>query len=92
MSNYRGKFDGEEGNTYGQRGGVGATRGRKSVLYEATLPNGKVVRKRSFFVDQEVAFLGTFQVSGGEWQPGGIFAEVKKMGDLYRFVEARRVK
>lgn len=90
MSNYRGKFDGGEGNTFGQRGGVGANRGRKAVLYEATLPDGTVIRKKSFQVDQEVAYLSTFQTSDDKWHPAGIYSEVRGW-ENYKFVEARRV-
>jgi len=91
MSNYRGKFDGEEGNTYGQRGGVGATRGKKASTYEATLPDGTVVQKKSFHVDTPAAWMSTYQTTDNKWHAGGIYAETKGW-ENYRFVEARRVK
>lgn len=34
--------------SYGQRGGEGPTRGKKSVTYTVTLPDSTVVTKRAF--------------------------------------------
>jgi hypothetical protein len=63
--------------------------GKKAVTYEATLPDGRVVRKKSFNVDQPKAVLGCYQMNG-VWQYSGIAAAPENWG-VQIFVEATRV-
>lgn len=46
---------------YGRRGGTSVNAGKSVTVYEATLPDGRVVQKRSFAVSTEMAFLGAYQ-------------------------------
>lgn len=76
-------------NAYGKRGGTSAVAGKKAVIYEATLPDGQVVRKRSFYVNQESAVLGCYQ-HDGKWYASGIVDSPKAWGGQ-SFVEAKRI-
>ena len=45
---------------YGKRGGTSKNAGKKASTYEATLPGGRVVRKRSFEFDTQEALLAYY--------------------------------
>ena len=76
---------------YGKRGGTSTNAGKKASTYEAVLPDGRKVTKKSFHVHQDVALLGCFQLNG-VWRFSGIApdaATIEAWGQ--RFVEARRI-
>ena len=74
---------------YGKRGGTSATAGRKAVTYEAVLPDGEIVRKRSFFIDQEHCYLGCY-LYNDRWHATVLTVEPKGGSDII-FVSATRV-
>lgn len=75
---------------FGRRGGTGPTAGRVASTYEAELPDGRVVRKRSFHIHQPEALLGCYQDRAGNWHASGIVAEERDWG-RQKFIVARRV-
>jgi hypothetical protein len=74
--------------------------GRKAIKYEGRLPDGRIIQKRSFNVNEPVALMGCFQVRGrGPWHAAGVFAksvspeaEAERSYSGLIFVEARRVE
>lgn len=68
---------------------AGAGTSKEKALYQATLPDGRVVRKWSLDVTQEDAFLGCVQ-RGGRWQPTRIVSEPQDWWQ--RFVPAKCVR
>ena len=60
--------------TYGQRGGDGPNTGKKASKYQGTLPDGRVVTKRSFNIHTETALLRVYQHQG-VWECCGPFAD-----------------
>jgi hypothetical protein len=81
--------------SFGQRGGTSRNAGRKAVTYEALLPDGQMVRKTSFTVDQPVAVLGVYRhpdyTDREVWCWSGIAPEPQDWWSGQTFVEARRV-
>jgi hypothetical protein len=63
-----------------------------SSTYEATLPDGTVVRKKSSDVHQETAILGCWEFRA-KWFAGMIYADSKTapLGTGLTFVEATRL-
>lgn len=58
---------------YGKKGGTSATAGKTAATYEATLPNGRVVRAKSFKVQADAAFLAIYLgTHTGEWHVAGV--------------------
>jgi hypothetical protein len=74
---------------YGKKGGTSANAGRTAAVYEATLPDGTVVKKRSFHIFTETAVLGCYE-HNGKWAASGITDGPKDWGSQI-FVDARRV-
>jgi hypothetical protein len=74
--------------------------GRKAIKYEGRLPDGRIIQKRSFSVNEPVALIGCFQVRGrGPWHAAGVFpksvsaeTEAERSYSGLIFVEARRVE
>lgn len=75
--------------SFGRRGGTSANAGRRASKYEATLPDGTVVRKRSYQVHQDTAHLGCYQHEG-KWYTSGVRAEPQDWPGQ-QWVECRRV-
>lgn len=67
---------------YGKRGGTSVNAGKKRVVYEAVLPDGRTVRKGSFTVSSPRAFMGAYQL-GGEWRVAGVADGVKDGHPVY---------
>lgn len=62
--------------TYGQRGGEGPNTGKKATIYEATLPDNRVVRKRSYNIHDDFAWFHVYKVNNeGDWQFCGPFTD-----------------
>ena len=63
-----------------------------SSTYEATLPDGTVVRKQSCDVHQDAAILGCYEYRA-EWMVGLIYAEITTapLGTGLTLVQAERV-
>ena len=74
---------------YGCKGGTSANAGKKAVTYEATLPDGNVVRKKSFQVDAPEAVLGCYEHQGA-WYASGIAATPQRWSGQ-QFVPATRI-
>ena len=90
----------QKSTTYGQKSGEGPTWGKKSATYEATLPDGQVVRKRSFYVFQDQAWLAIYQ-HDNKWHVAGVCERLEDGKPVFRdgsvatyspVVEARRIK
>ncbi len=62
----------EEKTTYGKKGGVGPTKGKKYVLYTGTFPDGTQFKKRSYHVNDPVARCHIYQTKG-VWYYGGLW-------------------
>ncbi len=75
---------------YGKKGGTSANAGRTSSTYEAVMPDGTVVRKRSFHVHQDDALVGCFE-HNGKWHVSGVTDRVQNWGGQ-RFIPAKRTK
>lgn len=71
-------------------GPVSDNSGKKAITYEATLPNGTVVRQKSFNVNQPDAFLGCFQDAAKRWLYSGIVATPQNWSGQI-FIKARKV-
>jgi hypothetical protein len=68
---------------YGQKGGDGPNTGKKATIYEATLPDGSVGRKKSFHIDASDAFMSIYEHEG-VWRLVGITnAVAEKDGVLH---------
>lgn len=65
------------GTTYGQKGGDGPTSGLKATTYEVTLPDGRLVRKRSFQVSSPEALAMCYRDGNGAWAVSGIVEEAR---------------
>lgn len=75
---------------FGKRGGTSPTAGATAAMYEGTLPDGSVARKKSFHLTCPDAFLGCFE-RGGKWMVSGV-TEKPEDRPGQRFVAAKRVK
>jgi hypothetical protein len=62
-------------NNYGKKGGTSATAGLKATWYEFETPDGEVLRRRSFHVDQGEAVAVASRHPEGGWSNGGIHPE-----------------
>lgn len=78
--------------TYGQKGGEGATRGRKATRYNFDFPDGSRGVKKSFFIQDETALVGVYQ-HDGVWHAAGVWRHGEPTDWLrrnYTFIEATR--
>ena len=56
--------------TYGKRGGEGATKGRTLTTYEAQTPDGTALRKGTFYIATETAYMVVIEQPAFErWVP-----------------------
>jgi hypothetical protein len=77
---------------YGKRGGTSATAGRKSALYKATAPDGRVLTRRTFQTDAPEALMIMFRLNG-VWYDQGVYDTAPAwMSATAIAVLARRVK
>lgn len=76
--------------TYGKKGQQGPIRGHQASVYEATAPDGTVIRKRSFFVHTDDAFMGVFKDSTGTYVASGVTDGPKDWG-AQEFVKATKI-
>lgn len=87
---------------YGKKGGTSKNAGKTASTYEATLPDGKTARMRSFQISSDTAYMGCYEFEG-TWKAVAITAEIEHHGNrdcpIYRgracldqvAVEARKV-
>jgi hypothetical protein len=54
-------------------------KGKKSVTYQATLPDGTVLKKKSFNIKDEVALIAAIRLNG-EWFATGVTDRVQDWG------------
>jgi hypothetical protein len=54
---------------YGQRGGDGPTAGLKKAIYEATAPDGSILRSGTFSADAPKAWMHISCANKEEWGP-----------------------
>lgn len=65
---------------YGKKGGTSVNAGRKASTYEATLPNGTVVRKRAFGVESPTAYIAYFKRTDGSFLAVAVVEKVTSQG------------
>lgn len=65
---------------YGKKGGTSVNSGRKARIYEATTPDGTVLRKKTFQVDADTAVMMVFKDPSGTWVASAVTAEPKDWG------------
>lgn len=92
----------EHDRQFGKKGGAGPTAGQSVAIYEGTLPDGRVVRKSSFRVSADEAFLAIYRAETDDtWRVASVVAKVTEDGrPIFRSgavgehpaVPARRVK
>lgn len=58
---------------YGKRGGEGPTAGRRASVYEATAPDGTVLRRRSFKFHEAEGPMACHE-HAGVWYEQGVYA------------------
>lgn len=62
---------------YGQKGGDSPTAGKRASVYQAVLPDGSTITKRSFTVHSEDARLHIYRIprrNPNRWYLGGIYS------------------
>lgn len=75
---------------FGRKGGTSATAGRKATTYEATAPDGTVLRKKSFQVGTDTAVMMIYRDPTGRWTASGVQAEAQDWGNQQP-VQAKRI-
>ena len=70
--------------------GVGATAGKKASTYVAEAPDGTRLKKKSFFIHSDKAFISAYY-HGGKWKAAGVTEQVRDWGSQH-FFEATKIK
>lgn len=70
--------------------GIGATSGKTTSVFQATAPDGTILKKKSFFIHTDTAFIGAFQFDG-KYRASGVTDKIQDWGQQI-FLEARRIK
>jgi len=68
-----------------------SSRQRAATIYEATLPDGQVVRRVSTKVWQAEAYLACWKAPGEDWMAGRIWKNWAEVPEGQGFVTARRL-
>ncbi len=77
--------------TYGQKGGEGATKGKKATTYEATLPDGTKITKRGFIATGDEAWIAYYYDRDGKVRASAVRAKPEQWGNQ-QWVKATRVE
>jgi hypothetical protein len=81
---------------YGQRGGDGPTAGLKKAIYEATAPDGSILRSGTFSADAPKAWMHISCANKACWYANGVRAQPEEWGPPDNtkalWVECKRVK
>lgn len=59
--------------------GIGENIGKKATTWMATAPDGTLLKKKSYNVHEEPAFMATYQ-SEGKWIPSGVQKQKQDWG------------
>lgn len=59
-------------NGYGRKGCVGPTAGKLATRYEATAPDGSVIKTRSFFTHASHGIMAVLLCPEGKWHANGV--------------------
>jgi hypothetical protein len=76
---------------YGKRGGSSPTAGKKASVYQATAPDGHLLRKATYKVSVDTAVLYAYQRLG-EWHAAGVREKRSWDMDHYTALDARRIR
>jgi hypothetical protein len=77
--------------TYGQKGGEGATRGRKAAVYDVILPTDEIVEKKTFFPPEGEACGYGYQHQG-IWRVAAIDKPSSERFSHYTQMPAKRIR
>jgi hypothetical protein len=63
-------------------------KGKQAVTYQATLPDGTVLKKKSFNIKDDVALIAAIKLNG-EWFATGVTDRVRDWGSQQFFRASR---